>query len=90
MSYTKDMKYLSKFSGPPIMRTFFDLKVNQCNLCSNYLLKLPATSICRYGTHALCLTGNLLWNRVPSKHENINTFEEFKIQINLWDNIICS
>ena len=35
-----------------IMRNFFDLKLNQYNICSNFLLKLSVTSACRYGTRA--------------------------------------
>ena len=31
--------------SPPNMRNSFDLQVNQYNLCSNYLLKLPATKL---------------------------------------------
>ena len=35
-----------------IMRNFFDLKLNQYNIRSNFLLKLSVTSTCQYGTRA--------------------------------------
>ena len=35
-----------------IKRNFFDLKLNQYNIRSNFLLKLSVTSTCQYGTRA--------------------------------------
>ena len=40
---------------PPIMRNFFNLKMNQYNLLSKYLLQLLASNTCRYWTQALLL-----------------------------------
>ena len=67
------------------MWDFFDLKRNRYSLRGNYLLKLPDTSTCRYGTHALCFKGSLLWNKIPNKHKNLNFLEEFKSQIKQWN-----
>ena len=72
------------------MRNFYDLKVNQYNLRSNYLLKLPAKNTCRYGMQALYFKGILFWNNIQSKSKNINTPEEFKTQIKLRKVIIWS
>ena len=38
----------------PIMWNFFSLKRYRYSLRGNYLLKLPDTSSCRYGTHLFC------------------------------------
>ena len=74
-----------------IMQKLFGLKRNRYNLCGNYLLKLPDTSTCQYGTQALCFKGSLLlWNKVPNKYKDLNSFEEFKNQIKQWHPFTCS
>ena len=72
------------------MWNFFDLKRNRYNLRDDYLLKLPDTSTCRYGTQALWFKGNLLWNKIPSKYKNLNSLEESKRQIEQWSPNTCS
>ena len=42
------------------MWNFSNLKRNRYKLRGNYLLKLPDTNTCRYGTKALCFKGSLL------------------------------
>ena len=71
------------------MWNFFNLMRNRYNLCGNYLLKLPDTSTCQYGTQALCFKGSLLWNKIPNKYKNLNSLEELKSQIKQWDPITC-
>ena len=72
------------------MWDFFDLKRYRYNLRGNYLLKLPDASTCRYGMHALCFKGSLLWNNIPNKYKNLNSLEEFKSQIKQWNPTTCS
>ena len=72
------------------MWNFFDLKRIRYNLRGNYLLKLPDTSTCGYGTQALCFKGSLLRNKIPNKYKDLNSFEEFESQIKQWDPITCS
>ena len=71
------------------MWNFFNLMRNRYNLCGNYLLKLPDTSTCQYGTQALRFKGSLLWNKIPNKYKNLNSLEELKSQIKQWDPTTC-
>ena len=68
-------------SDPPIMKYFFDLKITRYNLRNKQLLKLPERSTSRYGTHALCFKGSLIWNMVPNKFKNFDSIEDFKKHI---------
>ena len=63
------------------MKYFFDLKNTRYDLRSTQLLKLPETSTSRYGTHALCFKGSLIWNTIPNKFLNIDNTEDFKKHI---------
>ena len=76
-------------SSLQIMRNLLDGKVNQYSFRNNYILKLPATTTCRYGTQALCFKESFLRNKIPSKYKNINTLEEFKFKTEKWNSIIC-
>ena len=77
------------YINPPIMWNFFNLR-NRYNICSNYLLKLPDTSTCRYGTQALCFKRSLPWNKIPNKYNNLNSLQEFKSQIKQSNPTTCS
>ena len=71
------------------MWNFFSLKreIGTTFVVGNYLLKLPdETSICRYGTQALCVKGSLLWNKISNKCKK----EEFKSQIKQWQPTIAA
>ena len=72
------------------MKDFFDLKNTRFDLRSKQLLKLPETSLSRYGAQALCFKGSLIWNRVPNKSKNIDNIEDFKKHIKDWTHTTCS
>ena len=69
---------------------FFDLKNTRYDLPSKQLLKLHETSTSRYGAHALCFKGSLIWNTVPNKFKNIDNIEDFKKHIKDCKSTTCS
>ena len=77
---TEIYKSINKLSQP-IVKDFFDLENTRYDLRSKQLLKLPETSTSRYGAHALCFKGSLIWNTVPNKFKNIDNIEDFKKHI---------
>ena len=54
------------------------------------LLKLPETSVSRYGSQEICFKGSLIWNTVPNKIKNVDNIEDFKKHIKGWKPTTCS
>ena len=82
---TEIYKSLNHIS-PIIMQEFFDLKVTPYSLRNNNLL----TNTLRFGTHALCFKGSLIWNTVPNHFKNITSLDELKHKIKTWKPTTCT
>ena len=76
--------------NPPIMQGFFDLKVTPYSLRNNNMPRLPKTNTSRYGMEARCFKGSIIWNTVPNRYKDLNSFDKFKQQIKMWKPTTCT